>query len=143
MSGHYLLRSISHQDLVIAQAPTARGIWGPLQHAAVGWTAPSRGVIQNVFANIAIPNRGGLPPHRYLQFGVENPIDPSRALYLRSAEWVDQLIRPADPGFAISALSVAAQAHWAAGSKAESIIAQIQHGNVSVEIYYVDGHEMV
>ncbi len=127
----------------MAQGATARGTWGALQHAGVGWTPLSRGVITQVFANNAIPNRAGLPPHRYLEFGVENPISESRSLYLRSAAWVDQLTRPADLGFGITALSPQALTEWNAGRKAQSIIAQIQHGNVSVEIYYVDGHEMV
>lgn len=86
LAGHYLLRNIGHLDLALAQAAPRNLTWSGLQHAAVGWTAVSRAILINVFNGVPIPNRNGLPPHRYLGINAANPV----VQYLRGANWVGE-----------------------------------------------------
>ena len=139
MAGHFLLNSITQSDHNVALQQTGVS-YSALQHANVGWTLQSRQTFINVLNGIGIGNRNNLPPHRYLQIGAA-PIAETIS-YLRGAGWVDLLTRPNTPGFGLRALTGPAQIAWNAGNKAEALITQVNHGNVSIEIYYTSGYEM-
>ncbi|MDR3443678.1 hypothetical protein [Dyella sp.] len=116
--------------------------WSARMHANVGWTQTSRQALSSVLANVAIPNRNQLPPHCYLTFAGQNPAPMALKNYLKVASWVDSLRRPTGAGFGLTALNAIAGGLFGNGHFADSLIAQIEHGGVSVEIYYVSGYEV-
>lgn len=149
MAGHFVLRSITNSDLVTAQSkgcgwsglahgPGAQNAPGNPAHA--GWTIASRQNLSAAF-NAGVPNRNGLPPHRYLTFGPIANIPPGNPLwlYIVGAGWASQLVRP---NMGLAALAPAATAAWNGGDKDGALLAQAQHGNTSIEIYYIGGYEM-
>lgn len=142
MSGHFVLWKISVEDKDHCLAGYAGSQWSALQHAAVGWTAASRAVLGNVKANVAIPNRAGLPPHRYLMLGPDNPLTLPLKTYLHGRMWVRDLVRSDDAGFALTALCATARGFWDEGKKVDALMAQIEFGGTSVEIYYLGKNEM-
>lgn len=137
MAGHFILKSITFSDLQVARQ--MGGTWSTLQHGYVGWTRESTRVLGQALSGQAIGNRDGLPPHRYLQFSAGNGDRIEE--YLKGAGWADGLIRPDSPGLGLRALIAAAAATWP-GNKNLALVAQRQHGSISVEVYYLGGETM-
>ncbi|MEV5510713.1 hypothetical protein [Streptomyces orinoci] len=100
--------------------------------------------------NQAIPNRNGLPPHRYLSFDqAGNPNKDRTAEFLRTtrASWVDQnrLRRPTGAGLGLKELCQKARDAWSRNKLNEALVEQFldpQAARVTIEIYHLDGHEM-
>ncbi|AOY81811.1 hypothetical protein BJP36_19735 [Moorena producens JHB] len=141
MAGYYILKNISTSELSIAQNKLQAG-WSSLQHANVGWTDISRQILNDALQGNNITNRNNLPPHRYLQINAENPLSPDKIQYLRRANWVDRLVRPISQGLGLRNITPQALEEFQRGNYAASLIAQIQHGTVSIEIYYTNNLEM-
>ncbi len=146
MAGHFLVRNISHGEVNSSTIGALGGAMSARQHADVGWNAASRLVLTTALNGLAIPNRNGLPPHVYLQFGpFQNSSDAKKGqvrMALKSFEWVDAAIRPPGAGLGLRALCPNAQASWAAGDLANAIYEQALHGQTSIEVYYVDNEEI-
>jgi hypothetical protein len=107
-----------------------------------GWTDASRDELNRVRnGSSALVNRNGLPPHRYLAIP-PGSTSPAQITYLRGCYWINDLVRPSDPGFGIVALDPEAATEWSNGRKLEALVAQIAHGATSIEIYYLGGQEM-
>lgn len=138
MSGHFLLTNIPQSELNMASSKGA--VWSPIAHQHVGWSDTSKAALGNVLNGVAIPNRNNLPPHCYLQFAGSNPAAIDLRNYLKAASWVDNLTRPAGGGFGLTGLCPVANGLFLGGHKADALVAQIEHGGVSVEIYYVSGY---
>lgn len=136
MSGHFLLLNIPQTELNTAINQGA--IWSPVAHPGVAWDATSRATLDNLVNGVAIPNRGNLPRHCYLQFAGANPVPMALLGYLQVVGWVDNLTRPGG-GLNLTGIIPAADVAFAGGRKFDALVAQIQHGAVSVEIYYVSG----
>lgn len=135
MAGHFLLQSISQSDVNTICAQIGARI-SARQHANVGWTAKSQATLNRILHDELIPNRNNLPPHVYLQVDSR---DAAAMGLLRGAGWTDRLRRPASAGFGLRALCEAAQQCWDAGDYAGALAAQVAHGSVSIEIYYMSG----
>lgn len=148
MSGHFIVSNISQADL--DEARTNGGTWSVLQHANIGWNAASRALLSKALNNQAIPNREGLPPHRYLDFAqAGNPNKDKTAQFLRTtkASWVDpnRLRRPTGAGLGLKQLCKKAQDAWAQNKLNEALAEQFldqQGARVTIEIYHLGGHEM-
>ncbi len=141
MSGHYILTSIDRFDVIKAQGQPLGATLSGRQHANVGWNVGSRATLSTALAGGNIGNRNTLPPHIYLMINANNPLPALVQSYLKIANWVDKLQRPNAVGLGLAMLCPAANAHWP-NNKAQSLIEQIQHGAVSIEIYYQDGIEV-
>ncbi|MCC3466240.1 MULTISPECIES: hypothetical protein [unclassified Microcoleus] len=152
MAGQFVLWRIDPNDRDNFIANFSGSKWSELAHREntpngngglfPGWTAASRDLINRVrngSSNLA--NRNNLPPHRYLQIPGGLP-NAAQVNYLRTCYWINDLVRPSDPGFGIVALAPAAVAAWSNGKKVDSLVAQITHGATSIEIYYLGGKEM-
>lgn len=135
MAGHFLLVNIPLSDLLIA-VDKLGGAVSAVQHTHVGWSSGTLDVLRTAASGGNIGNRNQLPPHVYLQINAENPLHGTKKTYLRVASWVDDMTRPASVGLGLRQLCVTAQTFWNLGRKDEAIIAQVEHGAVSVEIYY-------
>lgn len=151
MAGHFVVwrLSVDERDQAIA---TFGATWTGLAHAAgvgngdggvfPGWTGASRDLLNRIRGGCHNPpNRNGLPPHRYLEFQGGSP-SPAQVTALRSWYWTNDLNRPTSAGFGMVGLSPAATVEWAAGRKADALLAQIRHGATSVEVYYLGRAEM-
>jgi hypothetical protein len=138
MAGYFVMNSIPVSDLLIAQLKLGAA-WSGVAHAHIGWSTRSRTELQTALDSGVIASRHGLPPHRYLQINAENPLAVQKAFYINVAGWVDALKRPTCAGLGLRQLCHNAQAAWTAGNKAGALIAQVEHGAVSVEIYHVSG----
>lgn len=151
MAGHFILRSITQSDRIMAttfplvsfsgvahQQGTARPHGGVFP----GWSPASRLALTTALASNPIANRDDLPPHRYLQFPAFGQLNADGQRYASSAGWIDNLIRPTGAGLGLRNLSPAAQLQWNNGNKSAAFVEQCRAGNVSVEIYYMSGYEM-
>ena len=138
MAGHFVLRSITNSDLVMAQQRGCQ--WSALQHGGVGWTPASRAVLTTALTQ-GIHDRSGLPPHRYLQFGPFGADGVNGGIlrpYLQGAGWADGLVRP---NMGLRGLVPAAAALWPRNLGA-AMVAQADAGATSIEIYYTSGYEI-
>jgi len=143
MSGHFILKNITTAQKDECLAKYAQSSWSVLQHAAVGWNAGSRLVLQNALSGQNINNRNGLPPHRYLGFPAGQPtVEQLTFLSGHDADWIRDMVRPNSPGLGLTGLCPNAAAEWAQGRKKEALIEQIKNGATSIEIYYLNGNEM-
>ncbi|MCF3102094.1 hypothetical protein IPZ58_10905 [Streptomyces roseoverticillatus] len=148
MSGHFILSNISQADLDNARAHG--GTWSPLQHGNIGWNANSRAVLSRALNNQDIPNRDGLPPHRYLilqQAGNPNIEVTKKFLQETQDSWVDpnRLRRPTGRGLGLRALNATAAGLWAQNKLHDCLVAQFwrpESATVTVEIYHLAGREM-
>lgn len=146
MSGHFLVWDITTQDLMdIKAAFDTRVSMSELAHADVGWTIASRAALQRVRNGQAIPDRGELPPHKYIRFN-SGALTADQLLYMNNTaavanSWVANLCRPNVGGLQLTALYQAAQSEWALGHAVAAFDQQLQRGDVSIEFYYVDGEE--
>jgi hypothetical protein len=152
MSGHFVVWRLALNDRDDVLANYVGSTWSALAHAAgtpdglggvfPGWTPASRQLVTQVGNGSSnLPNRSGLPPHRYLQFPGGAPT-PAQEAFLKPKYWINNLVRPSDPGFGIVALAPAAAISWNAGNRYQALIDQITHGNTSIEVYYIGGKEM-
>jgi hypothetical protein len=116
MAGHFVLNQLTHQEpediqnAWLSDGPTVP-ILGPLQHAAgtdngmgrntnfPGWDVNSRAVLTGALEGNNLADRSGLPPHRYLVFGVGDIKVGHSANYIqlnRANGWPCRLLRPAE-----------------------------------------------
>jgi hypothetical protein len=137
MAGHFVLRSISQSDLVMAQQMGCG--WSALMHDPVGWTPASRAELSLAFGAGLPGNRDGLPPHRYLQFGPFGVNVSDLRSYIAVAGWADTVIRP---NMGLTGLNPAAQQRWNGRDPGGAVLEQAIAGATSVEIYYLSGYEM-
>jgi hypothetical protein len=153
MAGHFVLWRISTKDRDELRWNYAGVEWSGMAHAVggvngaggafQGWTPQTREALAKVRdGRGGLANRNDLPPHRYIAFP---PGAPTREQvdYLRGCYWINDLVRPSDAGFGVSALAPAAQAHWSNGKRLEALVSQITHGGTSIEVYYIGKKEMV
>lgn len=148
MSGHFILNNISQAEL--DNALTNHGTWSDLHHGGVGWNAASRAVLSRALDNQDIPNRDGLPPHRYLIFQrAGNPdIERTRTFLQQTQDsWVDpnRLRRPTGGGLGLRALNATAQGFWAQNKLHDCLVAQFyrpESATATIEIYHLGGREM-
>lgn len=152
MAGQFVVWRMSMDDInnFIINFPGT--VWTGLAHQAgqingaggvfPGWTPASRALLNQVRdGRGGIGNRNGLPPHRYLQIPGGAPTQV-QIDYLWTCYWVNDLVRPSDPGFGIVNLAPAAALAWNNGKKVDSLVAQITHGATSIEAYYLGSKEM-
>ena len=142
MSGHFI-----HWDLYQWQLDQLQNINGNiglsrLHHQPPGWTQNTRAVIgkikDGVMQNAGLPNRGNLPPHKYIEipsgsFGVNQP--GTQLL------WFEFLVRPNLINIGLTALAPAAAVFWP-GNKKQAVTTQNQIGKVQIEVYYFEGNEI-
>ncbi len=150
MSGNFILNTISKVEWSYA-LHDGLGEWGDLMHRDVGWNAASRAQLDRVLNMQEIPNRDGLPPHRYLTFqyaGNNNPDQTAKFLQGTSNNsWVDanRLLRPSSMvnNNQLTAINAKAKDFWAKGKLHDCLVAQFQESHsVVIEIYHLDGKEM-
>ncbi len=156
MAGHFIVWRITPQDVVSAKAfnftmspaldhdpathvlaghPLFPGFWP-------GWTAQTRGVLDQARKGMNITNRNFLPPHKYLQHAA-GQFTAEQQISLRTQAWVQDLHRPSlMVNFGLANLCGPAQAKWNAGDRGGALIEQIAHGSTSIEIYYLGSKEM-
>ncbi|MCC3452257.1 MAG: hypothetical protein JGK24_23320 [Microcoleus sp. PH2017_29_MFU_D_A] len=148
MSGHFLLLNLKTQELNdIKRAWTAPNVkqpqLSPVQHQNVGWNATSRNTLKQAQTEQGIKNRDGLPPHIYLDFGV-NEINDSAVQYVLSNSidngWVTRLQKP--PNMGLKEITVNARNEWNQNRKAQAFIKQLKENGATLEIYYLDGAEI-
>ncbi|EGU61394.1 hypothetical protein VINI7043_14355 [Vibrio nigripulchritudo ATCC 27043] len=146
MSGHFVLQNITDQEIEDIQNAWLQDkltvpVLGPVQHGNIGWNGASRAQLVQAMG-AGVPNRAGLPPHKYLDFGVEQ-IGPKGQLYLfecyQSNGWIRRIVRP-DMG--LTALSTDAQEQWTLGRLRESFINQLTDNGATLEIYYLNNGEI-
>lgn len=153
MAGHFVLWRIHPQDAADIFLNFPGSAFSPLQHAAgaaigpgggvfPGWTPASRALLNSVKEGRSnMVNRNGLPPHKYVMFPPGAP-NPAQVAFLRGVYWVNDLYRPTDTGFGLTALSLAAAAEWNNNRKVDALVAQITNGATSLEVYYVGSSEV-
>lgn len=140
-AGHFVFQGMNSTKQGQLQKLIGGGIdWtaAGLQHGNIGWNSNSRRFLNNCFAGINNNpnNRSGLPPHRYYSTQAID-VDLTK-LQLIVEEF--ELIRT--PQFFLRQLSELAQQAWAANEKVKALKLQLQHGSVSLELYYFNGEEM-
>jgi hypothetical protein len=111
-----------------------------LAHEVVGWNDNSRAAYNGMMGlngDAAILNRGGLPPHFYIEIPAQASTD---GIYADQGDFVRNLSRGVVPT-ALKALTDGADA-WSQGRKPEALIAEVKRGNVSICIYHLDGAEV-
>jgi hypothetical protein len=149
MAGHYVLNGCSASlisrmnsllkinGLVNETAHPANGIIPGGGGVYLGWTFQSRSVLSGCFNETGTAqDRSQLPPHKYYVIpgnvdniaNIDDVIQPS------------QLIRTTQ--FRLTNLRNDAMNLWNNGRKLDSLINQVKSGNVSLEIYYIDGAEV-
>ncbi|WP_293354561.1 MULTISPECIES: hypothetical protein [unclassified Microcoleus] len=154
MAGKFVLWRIALEDKneFLKKENYKGSVWSELAHKKgtlngdkgefPGWTDDSRKLINQVRnGDSKLQNRDKLPPHRYLLIPGGKPT-PAQLNYLRTCYWINDLVRPRDPGFGIVALASEAAEAWSAGNKFNSLVKQIEHGTTSIEIYYLGDKEM-
>jgi hypothetical protein len=159
MSGQFILLRLTDQDLediqnawlsddltvpVLSDAAHAAGTDNGVGGTFPGWNEGSRAVLNNGLQGTQLGNRSGLPPHRYLGFGVGSiKGNGKRGKYLvRNAPangWVTQLLRPG--GMGLAELAGAARGDWP-DQKAKAFGRQIVANGASVEIYHIGADGM-
>ncbi|WP_394180081.1 hypothetical protein [Marinomonas posidonica] len=146
MSGHFVLQNITNQEIEDIQNAWLQDqlpvpVLGPLQHDNIGWNGASRAQLVQAMGG-GIPNRTGLPPHKYLDFGV-GQIGPKGQLYLfenyQSNGWIRRILRPE---MGLKTLSNNAQTQWMLDRLRESFINQIKDNGATLEIYYFNNGEI-
>jgi hypothetical protein len=155
MAGNFILKSITQSDLMTAiRFPHFR--WSDTAHRQgslinpsqpqgarfPGWTAATRQTLSNALANIAIPNRQNLPPHRYLEIDTWGPLNDDEKNYARGAGWADSLVYPTGAGVGLKAMTGAVLTAWNLGNKNQALEEALKQGNVSIEVFYQSGLEM-
>jgi hypothetical protein len=158
MAGQFILLRLTDQDLediqnawnddrlevpvlggVAHEAGTDNGVGG----AFPGWNEGSRAVLDNGLNGVQLGNRSGLPPHRYLGFGVGQIGNGSSGKYIiRNAlagGWVTELLRPG--GMGLTELAGAARGDWP-DQKAKAFAKQVRANGASVEIYHTGAEGM-
>lgn len=146
MSGQFFRINITQREINAAIAGLPGATLSAAAHLHVGWTAASRAVLTNIEAGIPPANRAGLPPHKYLEI-------PSRPRFdgkLQNSTWLfsdagsrfcEKLARPTNISKGLNAAG-GAQAEWDLGRLKNALAIELEKGNVSIEIYRVDGVEV-
>ncbi|MDX8130258.1 hypothetical protein QLH52_23410 [Methylomonas sp. OY6] len=157
MAGHFILMDISEQELEDIQnawlsdknnvpvldglahsAGTDNGVGGRFP----GWTVGSRATLATAMSGQPIGNRSGLPPHKYIGFGV-GQIGINAANYImknyQQSGWVTRLERPDNMG--LSVLHDSARGDWPT-NKAKAFAKQVKANGVSIEVYKFEGNEI-
>ncbi|HEU0055415.1 MAG TPA: hypothetical protein VFQ39_19645, partial [Longimicrobium sp.] len=107
-----------------------------------GWCPATRQTLATALGSHAIPNRHGLPPHRYLEIATWGQLDDATRRYVTSAGWDQFLIRPTGAGLGLTTLTQAANQFWNQGDRSAALREQCRFGPVSIEVYYLSGIEM-
>lgn len=112
----------------------------PLFHTNVGWNQNSRNAYDGMMglnAQPAIVGRNSLPPHFYIEIPAGTD---TLGVFKDSGDFARNLSRSAVPTV-LKGLTDG-DAKWNEGRKADSLIAEIARGNVSISIYHLDGKEV-
>lgn len=140
MAGHFLLADFPQDIWEPLGQLTPTGFASGPEHKEIGWTPASRQYLQDAIngAN-QITNRSGLPPHWYISISANKLSDLHLQAWLLQEAWVNNLTRP--PKMFLCNLCQTAKTEWDAGRRANAVIQQNLHGNVSIEVYTVQGEE--
>jgi hypothetical protein len=141
MSGHFLLLNIDSHEREEALAHQAT--WSDaVQHAP--WSAESRAELRAAQRGEQVI-RKKLPPHCYLECAYAYR-EQLGSLFAH-AGWLtkDRLSRPVGgDAMGLKRLDAAAQEAWDQGKVREALILQLNNAyDVTLEIYYLDGAEIV